>query len=424
MVNKKRAKGACWYVRNDQGEQFGPVDLETLNVWAGDGRLSPTNEISDNASEWRLATSLRELGMDWVAEVTPGAFYGPIHHKAMQELVKEGALKDVGAFFARSDVKAENLRIVSNADENDGEKAKRDDAQKKVESLEAEVKALRTKQTAEQSELLCARKELSTLSDQVISMRAKEASLTGALTEQSKRFDAELEHLKQAVQRAETVSIERASRIAELEGQLAGKARDDELRSQAVKRVEALENELKQAHQKMEQGAKAVAISQTREQELGASLATVQQALAKESSEAKELRTVVQSMRGEQDEMQKALTAAQQRNQKVETILRQAVDLFATKENVEGCQQGTAKSVEPIEVIEAEVLSPEPVVRNSQPSSESAGHAENIRSKPRPPVVNHTRQTHPGLSLADLEQQARREIERLGAQGKSFFKKK
>ncbi len=36
---------AGWLVRNEQGETFGPVDLETLKAWAADGRLSPTNEI-------------------------------------------------------------------------------------------------------------------------------------------------------------------------------------------------------------------------------------------------------------------------------------------------------------------------------------------------------------------------------------------
>jgi hypothetical protein len=57
--------------------------------------------------------------------------------------------------------------------------------------------------------------------------------------------------------------------------------------------------------------------------------------------------------------------------------------------------------------IEAEVLPPE------RPAP-----------KEKPPVVNHEGRAKPGLSMADLEQQARRELERLGAQGASFFKKK
>jgi hypothetical protein len=39
--------------------------------------------------------------MSWVAEVSPGTFYGPIHKQAMEELVRDGSIAGASAFFAR-----------------------------------------------------------------------------------------------------------------------------------------------------------------------------------------------------------------------------------------------------------------------------------------------------------------------------------
>jgi hypothetical protein len=38
---KKPGGDKCWLVKNEQGETFGPVDFETLKLWAKDGRLAP-----------------------------------------------------------------------------------------------------------------------------------------------------------------------------------------------------------------------------------------------------------------------------------------------------------------------------------------------------------------------------------------------
>ena len=101
------AEAKSWRVRNEQGETFGPVDFETLKAWACDGRLAPTNEVSDNGSDWKPATSQSGLDMDWVAEVTPGTFYGPIHKAAMKDLVKEGSIAALSPFFMRQTLAAD-----------------------------------------------------------------------------------------------------------------------------------------------------------------------------------------------------------------------------------------------------------------------------------------------------------------------------
>ena len=89
-TSEKRAAGKRqWRVRTEKGDVFGPADLATLQAWARDGRLAPTHQICADGATWEPVTALRELEMDWVAEVTSGSFYGPIHRDAMNELLRD-----------------------------------------------------------------------------------------------------------------------------------------------------------------------------------------------------------------------------------------------------------------------------------------------------------------------------------------------
>jgi hypothetical protein len=99
--SKKAGDEKHWRVKNEQGETFGPVDFETLKLWAKDGRLAPTNTLSEDATTWNAITHYPALEMDWVAEVSPGAFYGPIHKLALEALQKEGALPAHAVTFQR-----------------------------------------------------------------------------------------------------------------------------------------------------------------------------------------------------------------------------------------------------------------------------------------------------------------------------------
>jgi len=98
---KKAGGDKRWLVKNEQGETFGPVDFETLKLWAQDGRLAPTNTLSDDKTTWSAVTQFPELEMDWVAEVSPGVFYGPIHKLALESLKKEGSLPAEAVVFQR-----------------------------------------------------------------------------------------------------------------------------------------------------------------------------------------------------------------------------------------------------------------------------------------------------------------------------------
>lgn len=99
---KKAGGDNRWLVKNEQGETFGPVDFETLKLWAKDGRVAPTNTLSENGTAWLSVTQLPDLEMNWVAEVSPGTFYGPIHKLALETLQKEGALPKEAVAFQRA----------------------------------------------------------------------------------------------------------------------------------------------------------------------------------------------------------------------------------------------------------------------------------------------------------------------------------
>ena len=69
----ERNQTDTWIVRV-QGKEYGPVDLDELREWKGEGRLIRENEIREPGSErWILAGELPEIFADEVAEPAPVA---------------------------------------------------------------------------------------------------------------------------------------------------------------------------------------------------------------------------------------------------------------------------------------------------------------------------------------------------------------
>ena len=89
---KGDANHPLWKVRGEDGSIFGPASLASLQAWARDGRLAPNHVISSDGQSWMPVTRLAALEMNWVVEVSPGTFYGPIHLQALEELIREGSI--------------------------------------------------------------------------------------------------------------------------------------------------------------------------------------------------------------------------------------------------------------------------------------------------------------------------------------------
>ncbi len=521
-------KTKSWFVRNEQGETFGPVDFETLKAWASDGRLAPTNEVSENGTDWVFATSQGGLAMDWVAEVTPGTFYGPIHKVAMEELVKDGSIAARSPFFMRyalsarpasaaDDQKTEQVRKqltaqVENAQQQAAARAaeleqmrlqasaQTEQSKKQAALAAAELEKMRQRAVESEAQANAARQKASaqveqakqqaasaTAESEKAAARAEEAKRQTALAaselEQTKQRTvlaaAELEKARQqmaaqaeqartAQQRLSTKLDEQvrqlaqarqelsaaASRLTELKAEnethaaaWTAKERASDAERQALKvaadqaqaeiathreRVRNLESALSEAGRAVQEGHAVETQVQSLRSELdtlrpalAAERQTAQQAQARCVALAESLEEAKLSRSGDTRqvvELRSALAQARQQVEGLRAVFRQA-------ESVLGALPGPAVAVETLEaeplgretrppvrpkpfdrpVLEAEVLSPE------RPKPAAAD---------KPPVANPANQAKPGLSMADLEQQARRELERLGAQGASFFKKK
>ena len=86
------AKEQTWKVKAEDGSVFGPASMATLLAWARDGRLAASHVISSDGKTWTPVASHPELAMNWIAEISPGKFYGPIHRDALDELVRNGTI--------------------------------------------------------------------------------------------------------------------------------------------------------------------------------------------------------------------------------------------------------------------------------------------------------------------------------------------
>jgi len=81
-----------WFLRIDDGSLFGPVQLDMLRRWAADGRVAPGNEVSQDKTTWVPAESVEELEMVWMVELQDGAEYGPVHLRALADLILNGTV--------------------------------------------------------------------------------------------------------------------------------------------------------------------------------------------------------------------------------------------------------------------------------------------------------------------------------------------
>ncbi|HNX34543.1 MAG TPA: hypothetical protein PKM57_07940 [Kiritimatiellia bacterium] len=475
------AKSKIWFVRNEQGGRFGPVDFETLKAWACDGRIGPTNEISDNGAEWKMATAHRELEMDCVAEVVPGSFYGPIHKDAMAGLVDEGVITATAVIFRRCALKAESEAESSRALGEERARAQfEEQTRHRIAELEGRIGLARQQAEAAEKEAVRLRQELADqarqargsaaaledqrrLAEQRAAAREEELRVfrkqsevsagqaretlcreqersaelskrldqVGAeLAETVRRFDGlSAEHQAQAtawgaarrtlemerqalqseVTRALAETAARTGRIAQLEAALAEAGRAMDLqRGEQERREEALREEASSARESSAEQRRFAQQSQARIVALTEALDAAKHGLDGDQSQLAALSKELAESRQEVDRLQSAL--------------RQKI-----------AREEAARAAPAVEVLDVEPLESEPRPKVRQKRQHEPLEAEVLpREQPPPqhdepksqPPNAHGRGAHAGLSLADLEQQARRELERLGAHGPAFFAKK
>jgi hypothetical protein len=82
-----------WYLHKAaDGQVFGPVSLEQLQLWADQAQISPLDKVSNNGTSWLRAPMLEDLHMDYLVEVAHDQLYGPTTRGTIREFIAAGEI--------------------------------------------------------------------------------------------------------------------------------------------------------------------------------------------------------------------------------------------------------------------------------------------------------------------------------------------
>jgi hypothetical protein len=81
------------YLKKKDGQEYGPVHVDVMKRWAAQGRVEPSDVVSEDRDAWKPAPEYTELGMEWVVDLPDGQEYGPVHALALANLLKEELLR-------------------------------------------------------------------------------------------------------------------------------------------------------------------------------------------------------------------------------------------------------------------------------------------------------------------------------------------
>ncbi len=390
-----------WLVRNDKSERFGPVGLEVLQEWARDGRLAPTNEVSLDGVRWQPVTAVAELEMVWVAEVSPGGFYGPIHYDALQELIREGSIAADARLFVRGGPEAE-AQLGSAG----GISAVVD----QVQVLGREVARVVESLAALQSEVSGGRAALSVELAGVVGVQDR---LAGELRREVERLAGELAERRGA----EATGVAELGGVVEQQGRVL-----QELVAGVAEIREATELQSAAVQQRLDVVAAAASVAETRVLQLGA---------VEIEARLTELHDKVGGLEAGIDGVCQRLDQVDSRVAEVgRGVVKSAVGEQAGTREFEGRGAEFYEPVE-VEIVEAEFEGDLTGGATSGAAgkrtesgrgvvAEGVGIGESVRGERATGWAKGAN----GVSLIELEMQARRELERLGSSGGNPFKRK
>lgn len=175
-------------IRFDGGREYSASSLDELKQWARDGRISPSTELSVDDGPWAPVSGCRELEMDWVAEVSAGMLYGPVHRSAIEALKADGSIPADAPLFRR--------KTDQDSGQSERERARELAYETRIEALEKELAA------AEQS---------------LRAARAESVEAKGSAAARDMEAGAERQEHQAAIARLNAEIAKRDARIAALE---------------------------------------------------------------------------------------------------------------------------------------------------------------------------------------------------------------
>ncbi len=281
-----------WHVRSEDGDTFGPASTVTLREWAADGRLAPSHEISIDGKKWIPIARLPDVQMDWIVEVSNGAFYGPIHRAHLDELIADESVPaDATIFMRKSD--------------DSGDPAGEDD-----------TAALRKRMAGHEERF---DRELT---QQEEKLRTQEAELDKARAELKAKdleFEAERQDFLSKASRHQAEFLKRDARVESLEKELSKQQHSTRHRHTMETKLADLEQQLNDTRTRLEDELKT-ARTEAKQHETKAS-----QALKEREQQQTKLASLKQQA---ETEVEAARTARKQfalRRESVGKLLQQAV---------------------------------------------------------------------------------------------------
>ncbi|MBP5322040.1 MAG: hypothetical protein J6334_13770 [Kiritimatiellae bacterium] len=186
-----------WFLRIGGESVFGPVTREGLLLWAEQGRVLPSHEVSSDRKSWIAAAAVDFLEMNWYVDDGQGDLRGPLNRKAAEFLLSSGKVPEGSQIIS-----ADEIEAGDRPEENAAWIQERDSLLQQLKRAASEQEALTKKAEKER--------------------RALEKRLDEAC-QQVKALESRLEeHARQPPERVE-IPVEDTARIEELMQKLVDK---------------------------------------------------------------------------------------------------------------------------------------------------------------------------------------------------------
>jgi hypothetical protein len=101
-----------WFLRLDDGRVFGPVPFTELLEWAVDCRIGPEHQVSLDKKEWKRASEVDDLRMQWKVKLEDGDIFGPVNLFAVSQLIQDGVVVSDPALMHKSSGKSESFSTL------------------------------------------------------------------------------------------------------------------------------------------------------------------------------------------------------------------------------------------------------------------------------------------------------------------------
>lgn len=95
-----------WFLRIGGESVFGPVTREGLLLWAEQGRVLPSHEVSTDRKSWTAAAAVDFLEMNWYVDDGQGDLRGPLNRKAAEFLLSSGKVPEGSQIISADEIES------------------------------------------------------------------------------------------------------------------------------------------------------------------------------------------------------------------------------------------------------------------------------------------------------------------------------